>query len=167
MTTMRVAAAAAALLAMLGSAGAAMAECSSGGTALMKNLSGGWKGRGSVTPLNGAEERLSCRISYSGTGPALSQNINCAGTDYKFTASANVKCAGDRITGSWQDQVGSSGGVNGSISGTNIGLNVDGPNFKGRVSISMPSASRHSVTISQFDNSKGRWTPVANMTLLR
>jgi hypothetical protein len=146
----------------------AAAACSPQAQSLIKNLNGAWRGSGTVKPIGGAEERLSCRVNYVGSTGRVSQKISCAGTDYKFEASAEVNCEGDAVTGTWTEKVANNtGSVNGSISGDKLNIDVDGPNFKGRFNVKVTGASKHSLTITQFDPAAGRAVPVATVALSR
>jgi hypothetical protein len=146
----------------------ASAACSSGALSLIKNLDGNWRGSGTVKPIGGAQERISCRVSYDGNGSRVGQKISCAGTDYRFEASANVNCEGDSVSGSWNEKVANNTGqVKGSISGDRMNIEVDGPNFKGRFAVKVTGSSKHSLTITQFDPAAGRHVPVATISLSR
>ncbi len=158
---------AAAVMALIG-APAAQASCNSAGVQLIDRLEGRWKGTGTVTPLGGQPERILCRISYTKTrgGHGVRQNINCAGTDYRIRASADVRCNGARISGRWTEQTASNTGrVQGKLADRRLRASFEGPNFKGRLAVDFVSRSRHSVTISQFDPAKGRHVPVAEVTV--
>lgn len=142
--------------------------CSPQAQSLIKNLHGAWRGSGTVKPLGGAEERVSCRVNYTGATARVSQKISCAGTDYKFEASAEVNCNGDSVSGTWTEKVANNtGSVNGTISGDKLSIEVDGPNFKGRFNVKVTGASKHSLTITQFDPAAGRAVPVATIALSR
>jgi hypothetical protein len=146
----------------------AAAACNAQPQALIKNLNGNWRGSGTVKPIGGAEERISCRVSYVGATARVSQTISCAGTDYKFEASAEVNCNGDTVSGSWTERVANNtGSVNGTISGDRLNIDVEGPNFKGRFNIKVTGTSKHSLTITQFDPGAGRAVPVATVSLSR
>jgi autotransporter translocation and assembly factor TamB len=144
------------------------AACSPQAQSLIKNLNGAWRGSGTVKPIGGAEERISCRVNYVGATGRVSQKISCAGTDYKFEASAEVNCEGDAVSGTWTEKVANNtGSVNGSISGDRLNIDVDGPNFKGRFNVKVTGPSKHSLTITQFDPAAGRAVPVATVALSR
>ncbi len=149
--------------------GPAQAACSAAGSQLIKSLSGAWRGNGSVTPLGAtSREPISCRISYSGGDSRVTQNLICAGTDYKIEASSNVTCSGERVSGSWLEKIANNtGSVTGGIGGNYLNLEVDGPNFKGRFAVNFTSETKHTVTITQFDPALGRHVPVATITLTR
>jgi hypothetical protein len=148
-------------------AGAAEAACNSNAQGLINNLKGAWRGSGTVKPIGGAEERISCRVSYASSTGQINQSVDCAGTDWKFKAGANVTCDGDKVTGTWNEQVANnSGSVKGSISGDRLNIEVDGPNFQGRFNVKV-AGSRHSLTITQFDPGAGRHVPVATISLSR
>lgn len=147
---------------------AAQAACTSAGIALIDRLSGQWRGTGTVTPIGGQPERILCRISYAKTrgGQGLRQSINCAGTDYRIEASANVRCNGNSISGVWTENIASNTGrISGKLEGQRLRASFKGPNFEGRLSVNFASRGRHTVTISQFDPAKGRHVPVAQISL--
>ncbi len=149
-------------------ASSASANCSLQGSQLIKSLNGAWKGGGSVTPIGGGREPISCRISYSGGTDSLEQKLICAGTDYRITATSNVTCSGGNISGRWLEQIANNtGSVTGGIGGNYLNLEVDGPNFKGRFAVNFMSENKHTVTITQFDPALGRHVPVATINLSR
>ena len=159
---------AAAVLMCAAGASAAQAACSPEGSKLIDRLNGNWRGTGTVTPIGGQPERILCRISYVKTrgGEGVRQTINCAGTDYRIEASANVTCNGNRISGVWTENIASNTGrISGDLSGQKLRASFSGPNFKGRLSVSFANRGRHSVTISQFEPAKGRHVPVAQISL--
>ncbi|MBC8048921.1 MAG: hypothetical protein SGJ17_13515 [Hyphomicrobiales bacterium] len=147
---------------------AASANCSPQGSQLIKSLNGAWKGGGSVTPIGGGSEPISCRISYASGANSLEQKLACAGTDYRITATSNVTCSGGSISGRWLEQIANNtGSVTGGIGGNYLNLEVDGPNFKGRFAVNFESESKHKVTITQFDPAAGRHVAVATINLTR
>ncbi len=158
----------AAIVLMMGPA-PAKAACSADGAKLIKNLAGAWQGGGSVTPIGGSKEPISCKIKYVSNGnDHLEQSLTCAGTDYRIAATSNVSCNGATISGSWLEQVAhNTGSVTGGIGPNYLNLEVDGPNFKGRFAVNFTSNDKHTVTITQFDPAKGRHVPVATVTLSR
>jgi hypothetical protein len=148
----------------LGAAGAS-AECSEQASSLIKKLEGSWRGSGTVKPIGGAQERISCRVRYNTGGGKIAQNISCAGTDYRFEASANVACSGDAISGSWSESVANNtGSASGKISGDRLSIEVNGPNFQGHFNVRV-TGSKHALTITQFDPAAGRAVPVAEVSL--
>jgi hypothetical protein len=153
-------------LAALGlGAGGAAAACSDEASSLIKKLDGSWRGSGTVKPIGGAQERLSCRVRYNTSGPKVQQSISCAGTDYKFEADANVTCEGDAISGIWSESVANNtGNAKGKISGDKLSIEVNGPNFQGHFNVQV-TGTKHSLTITQFDPGAGRNVPVATVSL--
>jgi hypothetical protein len=149
--------------------GGANAICSSQGQELMRSLDGSWRGRGAVTPIGGAPERVNCRVNYSTEGASrINQVVACAGTDYKIEASSRVSCVGNRLEGSFQEKIANNTGrVTGDISSERLNIELDGPSFKGRFNVVFQGDSKHSVSITQFDPGKGRHVPVASMQLSR
>jgi hypothetical protein len=159
-------AAALAVCAVSVGADGALANCSDKASSLIKKLEGSWRGSGNVKPIGGASERISCRVRYNtGGGSKIAQSISCAGTDYRFEASANVTCSGDSISGSWSESVANNTGrASGKISGDKLSIEVNGPNFQGHFNVQV-SGSKHSLTITQFDPAAGRAVPVATVSL--
>jgi len=158
----------AAALTVFAGVSVAQAACTAAGIELIDRLEGRWRGTGTVTPIGGQPERILCRISYAKTrgGQGLSQVINCAGTDYRIEASANVRCNGNSISGVWTENIASNTGrISGRLQGNRLRASFKGPNFEGRLSVNFASRGRHSVTISQFDPAKGRYVPVAEISL--
>jgi hypothetical protein len=98
----------------------------------------------------------------------VSQQISCAGTDYRFDASADVSCENSNVSGTWTEKVANNTGrVKGNIRGNRMSIEVDGPNFQGRFAVTINGASRHSLRITQFDPGVGRHVPVADVSLRR
>jgi hypothetical protein len=65
-------------------------------------LKGYWTGGGTVTPVKGNSERVSCKVTYNVAGASVSQSMRCAGTDYKFNTSSSTY-SGGKISGSWAE----------------------------------------------------------------
>ena len=149
------------------SATAASAACEADAQTLINNLAGdGWRGAGTVQPFGGAKERISCRVNYRATGPRIAMQISCAGTDYKIDAGADVTCEGQKVSGTWKEQIAhNTGRVQGSIRGKDLSLDVKGQNFTGRFKVKFIGDNRHTLTITQFDPSAGRQMPVATIAL--
>jgi len=167
-TIFRSAALLCAALAMGASATPASARCSDDGRQLIENLDGSWRGSGTVQPIGGAKERISCRVNYNAAGARIKQKISCAGTDYKFDADANVACNGNTISGTWTERVANNTGrVSGSIRNQLLRIDVQSPNFDGRFAVRVANRRRHSLTITQFDPGRGRHVPVAEISLRR
>lgn len=160
------AAAAIAGLGLGASALPAAADCSSQAQGVIKSLNGSWRGTGTVKPIGGQQERISCRVNYNNSGAKVGQKISCAGSDFHFEASANVQCSDNSLSGSWTEKIANNtGSVSGKIDGQRLHLEINGPNFQGRIDVRVASAGSHSLTITQFDPAAGRHVPVANVAL--
>ena len=130
-------------------------------------LKGYWSGGGTVTPPKGQTEKVSCRVTYSVAGSAVTQNMRCAGTDYKFNTSAHLTYSGGRISGSWSETIyDASGSVSGTASGNTVNANISGNKFTGRMSINV-SGSRHTISIVQLDKRSGSYRKAASVSLHR
>ena len=77
-------------------------------------LKGYWSGGGTVNPLRGNAEKVSCRVTYIVKGNSVAQNMRCAGTDYKFATRSKLTYKAGRISGSWSETTYSAAG---SVSG--------------------------------------------------
>lgn len=129
------------------------------------DLKGSWRGSGTLSPLGGDQEHVSCRVSYNVSGASTTQTMTCAGTDYKVTTNANLSVSGGRISGSWSESLtGASGSVSGSAKNGKVRARISGDKFNGLMSINV-SGSSHSINITQFDSGSGRYRPVANVSL--
>jgi hypothetical protein len=145
---------------------AAFAASHGGGNPFDK-LAGYWAGGGTVTPVRGSPEKVSCRVTYDVKGPKVTQNLRCAGTDYKFYATSNLTYAAGRIKGSWTETTyDASGGVTGSASDNTIHALISGDKFSGRMSIAI-AGNRHTINIMQLDPRSGRYEHVASVVLRR
>jgi hypothetical protein len=130
-------------------------------------LKGYWTGGGTVSPVNGKPEKVSCHVTYNVAGSAVSQIIRCAGTDYKINTSAKFNYSGGKISGSWNESTyDASGGVSGTAKGNTVHARISGDKFSGRMSINI-SGKGHSINIVQFDKNSGAYRPVANVSLRR
>jgi hypothetical protein len=130
-------------------------------------LKGYWRGGGTVTPMGGKPEKVSCRVTYNVAGSAVTQTMNCAGTDYKVNTTSKLNYNGGKISGSWNESTYSAtGGVSGTAKGNTVHARISGDKFSGRMSISV-SGKGHTINIVQFDSGSGAYRPVANVSLRR
>jgi hypothetical protein len=129
-------------------------------------LKGYWTGGGTLSPVQGNAEKVSCRVIYSVDGPSVAQTIRCAGTDYKVNTRSKLTYSGGKISGSWSESTyDAAGSVSGTAQGNTVYAVIDGAKFAGRMSINV-SGSSHTINIQQLDNSGG-YRSVANVSLHR
>src|SRR6478735_2584721 len=69
-----------------------------------EQLSGDWKGGGTVTPAKGDPMKVACKATYKVTGSALTQSLRCAGADYRIDAILKLSEKGGKIKGSWNEK---------------------------------------------------------------
>jgi hypothetical protein len=132
-----------------------------------EKLSGYWSGGGTVTPLKGPAETVSCRATYQTEGADVTQTVRCTGVSRQFSASFDLTHARGRISGSWSEQLyAASGSVSGTVSGNSIRARLTGSKFEGRMSIDV-AGSRHTISIVQLDAGSGAYRPVAALSLSR
>jgi len=132
-----------------------------------QQLNGSWTGRGTVTPLEGKPEKVSCNTTYKIEGAAVMQTVRCAGARNAFAGSLELTYDGGRISGTWREQLhGASGGVSGTANGSSIRARLSGQTFTGRMSIDV-AGPRHTIEIVQRDARSGAYRPVASISLHR
>jgi hypothetical protein len=130
-------------------------------------LNGYWSGGGTVTPQKGHAEKVSCRVTYSVAGSSVTQNMRCAGTDYKFNTSSKLTYSGGKISGSWSETTyDAAGTVSGTARGNTVHARISGDKFSGRMSINV-SGSRHTINIVQLDKASGSYRQAATISLRR
>jgi hypothetical protein len=130
-------------------------------------LKGYWTGGGTVAPGKGNPEKVSCKVTYNVAGANISQNMRCAGTDYKFNTSSKFTYSGGKISGTWSETTyDASGSVSGSASGNTVHAVISGDKFSGRMSINI-SGSSHTINIVQLDHKSGAYRQAASVSLHR
>ena len=130
-------------------------------------LNGYWTGGGTVVPQKGGAEKVSCRVTYTVAGSAVTQNMRCAGTDYKFSTASKLNYSGGKISGSWSETTyDASGSVSGTATGNTVHARISGDKFSGRMSINV-SGSRHTINIVQLDKKSGSYRQAASVSLHR
>ena len=104
-------------------------------------LSGDWKGGGTVTPAKGDPVKVACKATYKVTGSNLSQDLRCAGSDYRIDATLKLTDKGGKIRGSWNEKTyDANGGVTGTAKDNSIHARISGDKFSGRMSINVSDA---------------------------
>lgn len=132
-----------------------------------KQLDGSWTGSGTVTPLKGSPENVSCDIAYKTQGALVTQNVRCAGANHKFAATLELTMEDGRIDGAWREQVrGASGGVSGTANGSSIRARLSSQTFDGRMRIDVAGPT-HTIEIVQREEGSGAYRPVASIAMHR
>ena len=130
-------------------------------------LSGEWKGGGTVTPMKGEPLKVACKATYKVTGSTLSQNLRCAGADYRIDATTKLTDKGGKIKGSWNEATyDANGGVTGTAKEKTIHAKISGDKFSGRMSINVSDAG-HEINIMQLNEDTGTYRPAASVSLHR
>jgi hypothetical protein len=128
-------------------------------------LSGDWKGGGTVTPAKGDPMKVACKATYKVTGSTLSQNLRCAGTDYRIDATLKLSEKGGKIKGFWNEKTyDANGGVTGTAKDNTIHARISGDKFSGRMSINVSDAG-HEINIVQLNEDTGTYRPAASVSL--
>ena len=130
-------------------------------------LSGDWKGGGTVTPAKGDPMKVACKATYKVTGSNLSQDLRCAGTDYRIDATLKLTDKGGKIRGSWNEKTyDANGGVTGTAKGDVIHARISGDKFSGRLSLTVSNAGLE-INIVQLNEDTGTYRAVASVSLHR
>lgn len=130
-------------------------------------LSGDWKGGGTVRPADGQRKKVSCKVTYKVAGSNMSQNLRCAGTDYRINASLKLTYKGGKIKGSWSERTyDANGAVTGTAKDNTIHARITGDKFSGRMSINISNVG-HSINMVQFNESSGTYRLVTSLSLRR
>ena len=82
------------------------------------HFAGTWKGGGTVTTVDGNQEKIRCLARYgvNTTGDRLDINVNCASDSYRVNLVSTVLDQGGTLSGSWQETTRQiQGDVNGSL----------------------------------------------------
>jgi hypothetical protein len=134
---------------------------------LFAKLSGDWKGGGTVTPAKGDPMKVACKATYKVTGANLTQNLRCAGTDYRIDAILKLADKNGKIRGSWNEKTyDANGGVTGAVKDDLIHARISGDKFSGRMSINV-SDSGLEINIVQLNEDTGTYRPAASVSLHR
>ena len=66
---------------------------------------GTWKGGGTVTTVDGNQEKIRCKANYgvNATGDRLDINVDCASDSYRLNLVSTVLAQGGTLSGSWQE----------------------------------------------------------------
>ena len=130
-------------------------------------LSGDWKGGGTVTPADGAPKKVDCKATYKVAGSNMSQNLRCAGNDYSINASLKLTYKEGKIKGSWSESTyDANGGVTGTAKDNTIHARITGDKFSGRMSINV-SGARHSINMLQLSPKSGTYRLAASLSMGR
>jgi hypothetical protein len=116
--------------------------------AAFSGLDGAWGGSGSVRLENGKTERLKCKGYYNAKGgSSLGMAINCGNASFKINMRANLKSAGESITGTWEErEFNQTGNVSGKQTANGFKLKFTGA-ISGTMNVSMTGSSQ-TVSIS-------------------
>jgi hypothetical protein len=130
-------------------------------------LSGDWKGGGTVMPADGQPKKVSCSVKYRVAGSNIAQNLSCTGNDYEINTTLKLTYKEGKIKGSWSESTyDASGSVTGTAKDNTIHALITGDKFSGRMSIKVSDAG-HSINIVQFNAKSGTYRLATSLTLLR
>jgi hypothetical protein len=130
-------------------------------------LSGDWKGGGTVVPANGQPKKVSCQVTYKVAGSSISQNLRCTANDYEINTSLKLTYKGGRIKGSWSESTyDASGVVTGTAKDNTVHALIAGDKFSGHMSIKVSNAG-HSINVVQFNEKFGTYHLVTSLSLRR
>ena len=129
----------------------------------LSQLSGEWKGGGTMTPMGGDPEKVSCKVSYQAKDAGLVQNLRCAGADTTIKTNTQMTYNAGKVSGTWTESTfDRQGGISGTAKGSLVHARITGDKFSGRMSISI-SGNGHTINIMQLDKGSGLYRPVASI----
>lgn len=130
-------------------------------------LSGDWKGGGTVILKDGQPKKVSCQATYRSAGSNITQNLRCTGNDYEINTSLKLAYKGGKIKGSWSEIIyDASGGVTGTAKDDIIHAVITGDKFRGRMSIKLANAG-HTINILQLNEKSGTYRLATSLSLRR
>jgi hypothetical protein len=121
-----------------------------GAASAIEEMSGYWRGSGSVALTSGKTEQVQCAVTYriGEGGGQIKQSMRCASADYSINASAELTVKGSQVTGSWEEKTYSAvGEVTGRVTGTGLVLNIKGPTFTASMNLTL-STCKQSISIT-------------------
>lgn len=101
-------------------------------------LTGTWKGSAQIKLKSGSSETLKCNAYYTPkeTGEELGLAIRCASASNKIELRAQLKAAGGKVSGRWEERTyNAAGDVTGQGQGGRLSLSIDGGVFKGAMQV--------------------------------
>ena len=130
-------------------------------------LSGDWKGGGTVLLKDGQPKKVSCQATYKTAGSKITQTLSCTGDDYEINTNLKLTDKGGKIRGSWNESVyDASGGVTGTAKNDIVHAVITGDKFRGRMSIKLTNAG-HSINIVQFNEKSGTYRLATSLSFHR
>jgi hypothetical protein len=108
------------------------------------DLTGYWKGTGSISLGNGKTERVKCSVTYkTGAGTQIRQTMRCASSDYAINSVADLNIRGGQVSGTWEERTYSAkGDVSGRFAGESFSLKIQGANFTAAMNVTLASCKQ-------------------------
>jgi hypothetical protein len=130
-------------------------------------LNGDWKGGGTMTPMGGDPEKVSCKVTYEAKDAGVVQNLRCAGVDTTIKTNTQMTYNAGKVTGQWTESTfDRQGGLNGTAKGNVVHARISGDKFSGRMSINITDKG-HTINILQLDKGAGLYRPVATIAFAK
>ena len=130
-------------------------------------LSGDWKGDGTVILKDGETKKVTCQTTYNPAGSTVTQTLHCTGDDYEIDTTLKLTDKGGKIKGSWIETVyDASGSVTGTAKDNLVHATISGDKFRGRMSIKVSDAG-HTINIVQLNDKSGTYRLATSLTFHR
>jgi hypothetical protein len=113
------------------------------------NFVGSWSGSGTVSLMNGANERIRCQAAHAlGNNPNnLRSTLRCASASYSFELNSDVNYRGGAISGAWREASRNMAGfLSGSARPGELAARIDSPGFSASLTLAT-RGDRQSVTL--------------------
>lgn len=113
------------------------------------SFAGNWSGGGQVQFEGGRTERLSCKGYYTNkSADELGMAIRCASTSTKIELRSQLRYAGGKVTGTWEERTFNAiGDITGRATGSSLKLDIAGGGLTGAMAMSV-SGSVQTVSIT-------------------
>lgn len=106
-------------------------------------LSGYWRGTGSIALSNGKTEHVKCNVIYKTESGQIRQTMRCASPDYAINALADLQVRGGQVSGTWEERTYSAKGeVTGRFGGESFALSIQGANFSAVMNVTLSSCKQ-------------------------
>jgi hypothetical protein len=130
-------------------------------------LSGDWKGGGTVILKDGETKKVTCETTYKPAGGNVTQTLRCTGDDYEIDTTLKLTDKGGKIKGSWNETVyDATGSVTGTAKDDVVHAIISGDKFRGRMSIKLADAG-HTINIVQYNDKSGTYRLATSLTFHR
>ncbi len=118
----------------------------------LARLAGRWTGDAIMTSMSGSPETFKCIVTYlpTGTGSGLKQHLRCKGASINLDAATLLEIEGTKVSGRWEDQINSLGGiVRGEVTENGFEVLLGGQFFQAKMAVAGSECAQQVVVSPQ------------------